>query len=479
MENQNQQTPQPQYQQTVVIVGKQKSVGVAFLLAFLFGPLGLLYASVVGGIVMFFVTGLVAIVTLGLGLLITWPVCIIWAIIAANDANKKMASGSGININTNLGNPPTQQPPITQTVNPQPQVQQQYSQPQAQQQPKSDIGEAASKSINDVGDWLNKNGKLLSEWFNQNKKIVMTVAASVVVLYGVYYFFLKNDPVNDAENAAAAFCECSEKYNDAIIKVDEEFVKSFDTYGFKKRQEARNKLQELQNSANRENSICNSVAQQNYNDFRNRYISEQEMLSKFDFAYNSLSETCNPSNQSKLWSIYSEVENKISSIKDPEPDIEKIKTDLIGQKIPGWNFSYLSEYKSAEILNATRGNDRVEYQIKFHLRDEARNTEHDCEVLSVYLQGDQGWYFNNVLMFYLTYDNEIPSDKWIRITPLQNCTFSVTDDQKLSWKTDNWTAEIKTGPDAPNATLPSSKSYLIRSREGHPVTVKFTYRPVN
>jgi hypothetical protein len=158
MENQNQQTPQPQYQQTVVIVGRQKSVGVAFLLAFLFGPLGLLYASVVGGIVMIIVSVLVAIVTLGFGLLITWPICIIWAIIAANNANKKMASGARININSNIGNPPTQQPPETQTVNPPPQVQQQYSQPQVQQ-PKADIGEAASKSINAFADWVSNNKK--------------------------------------------------------------------------------------------------------------------------------------------------------------------------------------------------------------------------------------------------------------------------------------------------------------------------------
>lgn len=37
MENENyqiHQVPQPQYQQTVVIVAKQKGVGVAFLLAF-------------------------------------------------------------------------------------------------------------------------------------------------------------------------------------------------------------------------------------------------------------------------------------------------------------------------------------------------------------------------------------------------------------------------------------------------------------
>ena len=40
-------------QPTVIVVAKQKSVGIAFLLAFLFGPFGLLYASVMGGIVMF------------------------------------------------------------------------------------------------------------------------------------------------------------------------------------------------------------------------------------------------------------------------------------------------------------------------------------------------------------------------------------------------------------------------------------------
>ncbi len=72
---------------------KQKSVGVAFLLAFLFGPLGLLYASVVGGIVMFIFGILIAIVTLGFGLIIVWIGCIVWAIIAANNVNKSMVSG--------------------------------------------------------------------------------------------------------------------------------------------------------------------------------------------------------------------------------------------------------------------------------------------------------------------------------------------------------------------------------------------------
>ncbi|MDB5130170.1 MAG: hypothetical protein JWQ85_4402 [Mucilaginibacter sp.] len=38
-------------QPQIIIIAKQKSVGTAFLLAFLFGPLGLLYASILGGIV--------------------------------------------------------------------------------------------------------------------------------------------------------------------------------------------------------------------------------------------------------------------------------------------------------------------------------------------------------------------------------------------------------------------------------------------
>jgi hypothetical protein len=44
----------------------------------------MLYSTPVGALVMFVVTPVVAILTLGFGLLITWPVCMIWAGIAAS-----------------------------------------------------------------------------------------------------------------------------------------------------------------------------------------------------------------------------------------------------------------------------------------------------------------------------------------------------------------------------------------------------------
>lgn len=71
----------------VIIVQNRKSVGLAFILTFFFGPLGMLYSTVAGGIIMFFLSIIIAIVTFGFGLFITWPVCIIWGTIAASQSN--------------------------------------------------------------------------------------------------------------------------------------------------------------------------------------------------------------------------------------------------------------------------------------------------------------------------------------------------------------------------------------------------------
>ena len=68
----------------------EKSMVASILLSLIFGPLGLLYASVTGGIVMLLVSIVVAIFTLGFGLLITFPICIIWAVVATNTYNENV-----------------------------------------------------------------------------------------------------------------------------------------------------------------------------------------------------------------------------------------------------------------------------------------------------------------------------------------------------------------------------------------------------
>jgi hypothetical protein len=86
-----------------------KSVGIAILLTLLFGPLGLFYASVTGGLIMTFTPILLVILVLvglfqdnslllswSFGLLIVfaatfWIINIIWAVVSVNNYNKEIA----------------------------------------------------------------------------------------------------------------------------------------------------------------------------------------------------------------------------------------------------------------------------------------------------------------------------------------------------------------------------------------------------
>lgn len=71
---------------------QKKSVFVAALLAFLFGPLGMLYSTVAGAVVMFVINIVVGFLTAGIGLLLTWPIGVVWAAVAASKRNNLLAS---------------------------------------------------------------------------------------------------------------------------------------------------------------------------------------------------------------------------------------------------------------------------------------------------------------------------------------------------------------------------------------------------
>ena len=76
-------------QKIVVVQGVGKSTMVAVILSLFFGPLGMLYSTVLGGIIMLIISIVVGLFTLGFGLIFTWPICVIWAALAADRQNKK------------------------------------------------------------------------------------------------------------------------------------------------------------------------------------------------------------------------------------------------------------------------------------------------------------------------------------------------------------------------------------------------------
>ena len=73
-----------------VFLGQEKSVAASILLSFFFGPLGMLYSTVTGALIMFVVGGFFTVITLGLGGLLVWPGGVLWAALAANAHNQRV-----------------------------------------------------------------------------------------------------------------------------------------------------------------------------------------------------------------------------------------------------------------------------------------------------------------------------------------------------------------------------------------------------
>lgn len=78
--------------QGVVNVGK--SMGAALVLTFFFGPLGLFYATVFGGLIMLMLGAIVGLFTFGLGTFFVWPLCMVWAAIAIERHNRRLVDPS-------------------------------------------------------------------------------------------------------------------------------------------------------------------------------------------------------------------------------------------------------------------------------------------------------------------------------------------------------------------------------------------------
>ena len=63
-----------------------KSVVLSLILTFFFGPFGMLYSTVVGGLVMLVLYVVVGVLTLGWGLIALHPIAMIWGAVAADRA---------------------------------------------------------------------------------------------------------------------------------------------------------------------------------------------------------------------------------------------------------------------------------------------------------------------------------------------------------------------------------------------------------
>ena len=74
----------------MLMYAPRKSVGVAILLAFFFGPLGMFYSTVEGAFIMCVATFFSFFTGIG-HFFLAWPICIVWAAMAADAHNRRLA----------------------------------------------------------------------------------------------------------------------------------------------------------------------------------------------------------------------------------------------------------------------------------------------------------------------------------------------------------------------------------------------------
>jgi|GEM_PF-5781951 len=305
--------------------------------------------------------------------------------------------------------------------------------------------------------------------------LFLMVIASVIV----YTVFFKPNPIREAKALANNYCKCSDDLNKIKSLSYKSFNDSFQTRKFKSRLEARTALNEKNQVILASYNNCVQEANLQFSKRSADFRSGNKDYLNFQQTYNSIIAACNTRETNEILVLQHDLDQKIKSITEPEPDIDRIKSELIGKTIPGWQFKYLNDFRSAEILNKVTGAERLEFQVKFDLFDNSYKSQHECEVMVVYLQDENGWKFSQVVLNYITFVNTFYPDKFVQISPLQGCTWTADNNFNLAWKTTNdpYAGEMITGPARPPVTMPPSSTYFIKSLEGKEISVKFTYRP--
>ena len=328
-------------------------------------------------------------------------------------------------------------------------------------------------------DW-NKGFTSTKNFLYKYKIALSIVAVALIAFIVVYNLFIKADPVKDGKLLAKNYCSCSEEMNKNNLASMRSYYDGFNAKHFKSRLEARNTLNNILQENQTKYNNCTQGANVKYTERLADYNAKGGPNAyTFQQTYSSISNACNNTNSSDVVALQSQIDEKIKSIIDPEPDIEKIKSDLIGNKIPGWNFDYLNEFQNCVIDNTTKGNERIEYLISLKLLGSNETIPHDAQINVVYTQTDEGWYINEVKEVFITYIFTAPINDWLKVVMLQGCNYNRLDQGHKYYVQDPCSGQTsEQGPDVSNIPLHCDYIY-IKSRDSIPVNITFKYFPAN
>jgi len=202
-----------------------------------------------------------------------------------------------------------------------------------------------------------------------------------------------SSPESDGKKAAQKTCDCIDEYAGKLNKAYESYIEKFNSYSFKTRIEAREKIsrdvQEVEDEF-----IKSEEKSAAYRDKLNgKYLTNRENAIKFQYAYNTQYAAYSAPSVDTV-TFQSRINSLVQTIIPPKPDLEKLKKGLIGRKIAEgidgyrgrdwyWEIKSPNDLKSVEIKNAeNRGDD---YLLDVHIILRGENTDYEADVKIVYV----------------------------------------------------------------------------------------------
>ena len=208
-------------------------------------------------------------------------------------------------------------------------------------------------------------------------------------------------------------------------KAYETYIKKFNSYSFKTRVEAREKLSEHLDKPNKSFQKLDEDYREWMNkayEYRNKlagkYQTNREKEDKFNYAYNNYRpiESSSKTPQDVYIDYQSEIRNLIKTIIPPKPNVEQLKNDLNGRVIVNqtagyynWTINSSEDLKELEVLNTTDNGKEILFDTQLKLQ---RTNQWDAIINVRYVLSDnEDWWkletFNSQMNIVRTgkYDN--------------------------------------------------------------------------
>ena len=291
-----------------------------------------------------------------------------------------------------------------------------------------------------------------------------------------YFLFFRPNPEKKAKKIADMVCNCHEDSTKFSIQSLRQFKDSFEVKQFKSKFIATNFLNSLYSDTKDRFDSCYNAAMKKFAEEGRSFSSNSKQYKKFETVFNERKAACRGWTEPEFTLLQNDISQKINKLAGDEPTIEKVKKDLLGKKMIGWNFDFLDEFQQCEISNRTRFDKRLEYDLSMVLQDLNVKSIHNASATVVYDLKNGEWVFNSVIPVSITYTYHITGDGWQFVNLIPGSRYTIAGNK--FWVQDGDGGQIYKagGTDGDSFTLTSLKIYL-KSRETEPVDLVFTFYP--